>query len=195
MELTTNTTLRVSSDATDRKVWLDKGEAFFQIVHNEHHPFVIHALNFQVVDLGTEFSIRRDADRIEVMVLKGGVRIEPPEGQDQDRAVRLTAGEMAIANNHSISVSRKSTSAIADALSWRNGILVFRSAPLSEVATQFNRYNIEKIVINDPAVASLTISARLPATDVGAFARVAQNFMGLKIKQNGDEIHISRQGK
>lgn len=195
VELTTNTTIRVANGAADRKVWLDKGEAFFQIVHDDHRPFVIHALDFKVVDLGTEFSVWRDANRIEVMVLKGSVRIDPPANEDRAKAVRLTAGEMAVADNHSISVTRRSGTEMADALSWRSGILVFRGTPLGEVAAQFNRYNSEKIVIDDPDIARLTISARLPATDVGAFARVAKNFIGLKVEHSGDEIHLSRAGK
>lgn len=195
VELTTNTTVRVSAGATDRKVWLDKGEAFFRVVHDDRRPFVIHALDFKVVDLGTEFSVRRDASRIEVMVVKGSVRIDPPADVDQAKAVRLTAGEIAVADNHSISITRRSGTEMADALSWRSGILIFRGTPLGEVAAQFNRYNNEKIVIDDPDVARLTISARLPATDVDAFARVAKNFIGLKVEHSGDEIHLSRAGK
>jgi len=194
VELTTNTTVRVSTGAKDRKVWLDKGEAFFQVVHDDRRPFVIHALDFKVVDLGTEFSVRREANRIEVMVLKGRVRIDPPADEARGKAMHLTAGEMAVADNHSISITRRSESEIVDALSWRKGILVFRSAALSEVAAQFNRYNTQKIVIDDPRVADMTISARLPATDVDAFARVARNFIGLKVEQSGDEIHLSRLG-
>lgn len=195
VELTTNTTVRVSAGAMDRKVWLDKGEAFFRVVHNDRRPFVIHALDFKVVDLGTEFSVRRDANRIEVMVLKGSVRIDPPAGGDQYRPVRLIAGELAVADNHSISVTRKSGTEMADALSWRSGILVFRGTPLGEVAAQFNRYNSEKIVIDDPDVARLTISARLPATDIDAFARVAKNFIGLKVERSSNEVHLARTGK
>lgn len=195
IELTTNTTVRVSGGAKDRKVWLDKGEAFFQVVHDDRRPFVIHALDFKVVDLGTEFSVRRDANRIEVMVLKGSVRIDPPANDDRAKAVRLAAGEMAIADNHSISVTRKSGTEMADALSWRSGILVFRSTPLAEVAAQFNRYNSEKIIIDDPDVARLTISARLPATDVDAFARVAKNFIGLKVEHGSGEIRLWRAEK
>lgn len=195
VELTTNTTIRVANGAADRKVWLDKGEAFFQIVHDDHRPFVIHALDFKVVDLGTEFSVRREADRIQVMVLKGSVQIDPPQSAQDRKPIRLSAGETAVADNRSISISRKSGSQLADALSWRSGILVFRGAPLSEVAAEFNRYNTEKIVIDDPAVSRLTVSARLPATDVDAFARVARNFIGLKVEHNGDEIHLSRAGK
>jgi len=192
VELTTSTTIRVANSTAVRKVWLDKGEAFFQIVHDDHRPFVIHALDFRVVDLGTEFSVRREADRIEVMVLKGSVQIDPPQSAEDHKPVRLSAGETAVADNHSTSVSRKSGSELADALSWRNGILVFRGAPLSEVAAEFNRYNTEKIVIDDPEVSRLTVSARLPATDVDAFARVARNFIGLNVKHSGDEIHLSR---
>jgi transmembrane sensor len=194
VELTTNTTIRVASGAADRKVWLDKGEAFFQVVHDDRRPFVIHALDFKVVDLGTEFSVRREADRIQVMVLKGSVQIDPPPSDQDRKPVRLSAGETAVADNRSIFVSRKSGSQLADALSWRSGILVFRSAPLSEVAVEFNRYNTEKIVIDDPAVSRITVSARLPATDVDAFARVARNFIGLNVKHSGGEIHLSRTG-
>lgn len=194
VELTTNTTIRVANGTAGRKVWLDKGEAFFQIVHDERRPFVIHALDFKVVDLGTEFSVRREGGRIEVMVLKGSVQIDPPQSAQDREPVRLSAGETAIADNHAISVSRKTSSQLADALSWRSGILVFRGAPLSEVAAEFNRYNTEKIVIDDPAVSRLTVSARLPATDTDAFARVARNFIGLNVKHTGDEIHLSRMG-
>ncbi len=194
VELTTNTVLRVAKSGKQRNVWLDKGEAFFQVVHDDKRAFVLHALNFKVVDLGTEFSVRRDADHLEVTVLKGSVRIDPPEGQRESVPVRLVAGEVAVANNRSISVTRKSSTAISDALGWRSGILVFRRAPLSDVAAEFNRWNTEKIVIGDRTIANMTISARLPATDVDMFARMARNFMGLKVIRNGDEIRISRQG-
>ncbi len=195
MELTTNTVLRVATSSGARKVWLDKGEAFFQVVHDNDRPFELHALGFRVVDLGTEFSIRRDATRIEVAVLKGSVRVESPNSQDRNRAVRLTAGEIAIADIHGISVSNKSAVEIGDALSWRTGFLVFRRTPLTEVAAEFNRYNNDKIVVDGVQASTLTVSARLPATDVNAFARMAHDFMGLQVKTRGEEIYISRQEK
>lgn len=191
VELTTDTVLRVAKGGKQRTVWLDKGEAFFKVVHDDSRAFVLHALDFKVVDLGTEFSVRREANHLEVTVLEGSVRIDPPDGQQAP--VRLTAGEVAIADNHAISVSRKSAAAIADALGWRSGILVFRRARLGDVAAEFNRWNTEKIIVADRAVADMTISARLPATDVSVFARMAHDFMGLKIARHGDEIRISRQ--
>jgi transmembrane sensor len=193
VELTTNTVLRVARGGNQRSVWLDKGEAFFRVVHDDKRSFVLHALDFNVVDLGTEFSVRRDTGRLEVTVLKGSVSIERPNAQGQTVPVRLTAGQMAIADNHAISVRRRTSTEIADTLAWRSGILVFRRAPLSEVVAEFNRYNEEKIVIDDEKISSLTISARLSATDVSVFARMAQTFLGLKVAKSGDEIRLSRQ--
>lgn len=194
VELTTNTTIRLANGAKARKVWLDKGEAFFQIVHDERRPFVIHALGFKVVDLGTEFSVRREDNRLKVVVLEGSVEIDPPASAQARKPVRIAAGETAIADNRSITVARKSGRELADVLSWRTGILIFRRAPLAEVAAELNRYNTQKIVIDDPAVSQLTVSARLPATDVSAFARVAKNFIGLNVTEAGGEIHLSRAG-
>jgi len=193
VDLTTDTVLRVAKGEGQRSVWLDKGEAFFQVVHDGKHEFVLHALNFKVVDLGTEFSVRRDADRLDITVVKGSVRIDPPDGQGVSKPVRLTAGQAAVADNRAIVVSRKSKAAIADGLGWRNGVLVFRRTPLSEVAAEFNRWNNEKIVVGDDATAHMTVSARLSATDVDMFARMARNVLGLQVVRDADGFRISRE--
>jgi transmembrane sensor len=190
VELTTNTTIRVAANGARRKVWLDKGEAFFRVVHDEKRPFEIQASGFRVVDLGTEFAVRRDADRIAITVLKGSVSVEPSD--HAGKSIRLVAGDTARASNDTVAVSKKSAAEVADALSWRTGILVFRRAPLSAVAAEFNRYNAMQVVIDEQAVSNMTVSARLPADDVSVFARMAQNFMGLQVRRLGGEIHISR---
>jgi len=195
IELTTNTVLRVARNGNHRKAWLDKGEAFFQVVHDAKHPFELEALNFRIVDLGTEFSVRRDADRIRVAVLTGGVWLGSPGTKGGNGTVRMTAGQVAVADRNSIRVTRASVPAISDLLGWRSGVLVFRYAPMTEVAAEFNRYNTDRIVIDDPRVANMIVSARLQAKDVSAFARMAHDFMGLQVRRTANEIHISRQGQ
>jgi transmembrane sensor len=190
VDLTTDTVLRVAKGEGQRSVWLDKGEAFFQVVHDDKHEFVLHALNFKVTDLGTEFSVRRDINRLDVTVVKGSVRIDPPQGSS--RPVRLTAGQTAVADSNAIVVSRKSQAAIADALGWRNGVLVFRRTPLSEVVAEFNRWNTEKIVVGDDSTAHMTVSARLSATDVDMLARMARNVLGLQVVRDAGGFRISR---
>ena len=69
---------------------------------------------------------------------------------------------------------------------------VFRHTTLADVAAEFNRYNRQKIVIADSAAGSHVINATLPANDVGAFARMAQNFLGLSVEYRDDAVVISR---
>ncbi|HFL6955517.1 TPA: FecR domain-containing protein, partial [Stenotrophomonas maltophilia] len=77
VELNTHTELRAQVDPSLRHVWLDKGEAFFDVKPDPAHPFVIHAGDHKVVVLGTKFSVRQERERLEVAVLEGKVRVEP----------------------------------------------------------------------------------------------------------------------
>ncbi len=191
IELTTDTVLRVRTDGQHRTAWLDKGEAYFQIVHDQARPFVLHSAKLRIVDLGTEFSARQEANGTRVTVVKGSVGIERDGLQRTARLATLIPGDSALANTRSISVTRKSATEVADALGWRQGILIFRHTPLRQVVAEFSRYNHTTIRLADPSIGGLTISARLPATDVKVFARMAQNFLGLHVRQNGNEIELS----
>ena len=191
IELTTDTQLRLAGTSRHQNVWLDKGEAYFQIIHDPHREFVLHATKLRIVDLGTEFSVRRNSDRIQITVVKGSVEVESTDPQKRLGAVRLLPGEVAIASNGAINVAKKSPSQIDDSLTWRRGILVFDHMPLAKVASEFNRYNLIKIHIDGAAISTKTISARLPATDVSVFARMAQEFLGLQVTRTNTEIRIS----
>lgn len=49
--LNTATTLRISLDKNQRRVWLDRGEAFFDVVHDARRPFEIFASGHEVTVL------------------------------------------------------------------------------------------------------------------------------------------------
>jgi transmembrane sensor len=194
IELTTDTQLRLRGNAYQQNVWLDRGEAYFRVIHDPDREFVLHATKIRIVDLGTEFSVRRDSDRTQITVVSGSVRVEPADPQMQRDAIRLLPGEIAIVSNGAFKVAKVSPRQIADATSWRRGILVFDHMPLAKVASEFNRYNITKIRIEDAAISNVTISARLPATDVTVFARMAHEFLGLQVTRTATEIRISSRG-
>ena len=63
VELNTASVVRASITAQSRQVWLDKGEAYFEVAHLSGRPFVVHAGNRTITVLGSKFSVRRDADR------------------------------------------------------------------------------------------------------------------------------------
>ena len=71
-------------------------------------------------------------------------------------------------------------------------MLVFDHATLVEVASEYNRYNRTKLVIAGAEAQRLTISGTLPATDLGAFTRLATKFFNLQVEQHEGEIVVSR---
>jgi transmembrane sensor len=191
IELNTNTVLRVAAKGRNRTVWLDKGEAYFEIKHDAAHPFVVFAAGHRITDLGTKFLVRQNSNRIEVALIEGKARLDSSDAAKAQSAV-LTPGEVAVATVDRISVKRKPASALRDELGWQRGILVFRASTLAEVAAEYNRYNARKIVIADDATAARTMSATLPANDLDTFARIARNFLGLHVRETKDEIVISQ---
>ena len=64
IELNTDTVARVDVTATRRLVSLEKGEAYFEIVHDPVHPLVVLAGKQRITDLGTKFSVRANGDQI-----------------------------------------------------------------------------------------------------------------------------------
>lgn len=192
IELNTNTSIRVAFSGGQRNIWLDRGEAYFNIVHDAAHPFVVTLGDRRVIDLGTRFRIRRDSDRIEVALLEGKARFDAEIHSAQPRQTTLTPGDVVTATANSISLAKHPLRNLEIDLSWRNGMLVFEHATLGDVVNQYNRYNRTKLVIADAAVAQLTISGTLPATDIGAFTRVATKLFKLHIEQHEGEVVVSR---
>lgn len=106
IELNTDTSLRLSKDAKGRHVSLVKGEAFFEIAHDTAVPFVVEAGSYRVVDLGTQFSVRRDGGKLNVDLFEGSARFET-SGKDhfKQRSIVLVPGDAVVATADSLSVS------------------------------------------------------------------------------------------
>lgn len=192
IELNTNTVLRVAIDTKQRKVTLEQGEAYFQVVHDSKRPFVVTAGPHQVTDLGTKFLVRRDPGRFELALVDGRARFDDLSDKGQSRRAVLSPGDVIVATASSTSLVRKSTQALKSELGWRHGLLVFRKASLADVANELNRYNRQKLVIADPVTARLTIGAIVPTDGVEAFTRVAREIFGLHVENRGNQTVISR---
>jgi transmembrane sensor len=191
IELNTNSELRLEKDAQKRVVRLLRGEAFFEVRHDAAHPFVVLAQGHRVVDLGTKFVVREQKGELRVAVLEGSARLESSAKGAAEKAAVLMPGDVALASKGTIKVQKEHVDTLQTQLGWRRGVLVFHHAALAEVAAEYNRYNDRKIVISDPEIAKLTISATLPTNDVDGFARMAQNFLGLNVRTSTDKILIT----
>jgi transmembrane sensor len=192
VELNTDSVLRVSTNADRRTVILDKGEAYFEIKHNAAHPFTAIVGNHRVTDIGTKFLVRHDGHNMEVSVVEGSVSFGEADARMQTQPLLLTSGDSVVATASSMIVTKKTPQKLANELSWRSGVLVFKYTTLADAVAEFNRYNREKLIVADSAVARLTVVGTFPTNGVSEFTDAAQAIFGLRIEKRGNDVVISR---
>lgn len=190
--LNTNTRLRARLAAARRTVWLDKGEAYFDVTHDASRPFVVEAGTRRVTVLGTRFSVRRDDNgQVLVTVADGRVQVSPTSGAAAPPAI-ITRNDSLIASGDQVQVSHNTEQQTASRLSWRQGRLVLDQMTLAQAVQEFNRYNKRQLVVTDPVAAQLRIGGSFNVDNIDGFARLLQQGMALKVDSNGDTIKIHR---
>jgi transmembrane sensor len=192
IELNTQTILRAPSTGMARTVQLEKGEAYFEIVHDASHPFTVVAGDRRIVDLGTKFLVRRDGERLQVSLIEGRARIDLGNGGVKTQSAILLPGDVVVASGDNFVVNRQAVADLNDEMSWRSGLLVFNHTTLAEAARQFNRYNRKQLLVTDPSIARSEIFGTFHANNIALFARVAEETFGLHVKDQGDSIVLAR---
>jgi len=191
LELNTNTRVHATVTASRRIVTLDAGEAYFDVVHDANRPFVVYAGNRRITDLGTKFSVFRNGDDVRVTVREGRVKVEILGQGSAAVPVVADGGHEVVTKGNETLILAKPDTEIANDLSWRNGILVFRDQPLAEAAEQFNRYNARQIVVEGNA-RRIRIGGSFRADNVDVFVLLLHRGFGLSVNDQGDRITVSR---
>ena len=190
IELNTNTLIHTSMLPGTRTVKLDRGQAYFEVVHDAHRPFVVIAGNRRITDLGTKFSVFRDGDRVEVVVKEGQVRVDLITPGSADAPVVAERNTVVIARNTETLVVAKPQQEINNEMLWRSGMLVFNQESLADVAEEINRYNVRKIEVVGPA-RNIRIGGSFRADNIDVFKQLLKDGFGLKVVDTDDKITIS----
>lgn len=194
LTLNTDSSLRTAIGTGTREVWLDKGEAFFEVAKDARHPFVVHAGRQRITVLGTRFAVRRvgpagDAanEKVSVTVEEGRVQVEAAGGS----STVLARDETALVRDDDILISRQTAAKTGARLSWLKGKLVFDQTSLADAAAEFNRYGPRRLVIADAAAARIQIGGVFEVENAEAFARLLQVGFGLHVEIGEREIRVS----
>lgn len=143
----------------ERHVEMSDAEAVFDVAHDPRRPFVIHVGDREVKVVGTEFNLRRRDGRTVLTVRRGVVEVRPSDSPETSPA-RVVAGQQLV-HRDGKPVSKVSEVAPDAAFAWTTGQLVYRNAPLSQVAGDLSRQLAVPIRIDDPSTANLRITGVL----------------------------------
>ena len=120
----------------DKRVVKLEGEAYFDVTHDEQHPFIVHTEQLNVKVLGTGFN---------VMAYKGDARTEVTlvHGKEDVKSKNiseiLTPSRQFVMNNDTREYEVRSVN-VNTYVDWKNGILNFDAMPLEELGEKVSRW-------------------------------------------------------
>lgn len=159
VELNAGTRLSVTLARDSRRVTLDEGQAVFDVIHDERRPFVIAAGDRTVIDVGTQFDVRRRDGKLSVTVAHGAVEVRPAAGV-QGQAYRLHPGQR-LDHVEGERLAMVAPAQADEVLGWRAGRLVYRGQTLADVVADLNQQFPAQIRIEDEQLARTPISGVL----------------------------------
>ncbi len=212
VRLNTDSRLELAYSATERRVRLTRGEAFFSVAKNAVRPFFVEANGVAVRAVGTAFNIRLHADAVEVHVTEGRVRVadtargesligaRSPEISAGDQPL-LVAGERAVVAappmpgeaRSPVLADRVAGPDLARVLAWQERRLEFVTTPLAEIVAEFNRYNRRQLIVDGAELAAQRFGGSFRADQPDTLVRLLETRFGLRAERRRDET-ILRSG-
>jgi transmembrane sensor len=142
----------------NRSIHLEKGEVFFNVVHDQSRPFVIDVDKISVLVVGTSFNIKHLKSQTEVIVETGIVKVSL--GNDH---INLLKGEKAIIKNYADKLTKvPNTDQLYNY--YRSKEFIANNTPLWKMVELLNEEYDANIIINDPAINNLTLNTTLKTT-------------------------------
>jgi transmembrane sensor len=201
IHLNTQSALDVVITQEKREFTLLSGEAMFEVAKDPNRPFRVRAGSAIVEAIGTEFNVYRRQTSTTVTVIQGKVSVASADRSSEalqeagntaiDVSIVLSDGEEAQVYK-SGEVTRIEKTDLEKNVAWRNRRLVFRADSLADVASEFNRYNQQKIFIEFPDSSARQITGTFDATDPESFIEFLSRNPAIDVVRDGDRIVITQ---
>lgn len=186
---------------TERRIRLDRGEAFFTVTREPGRPFIVEAGQVDVRAVGTAFNVRLGGSHLDVIVTSGTVAlaastpaVAAPAGPDAPAGIAVLQANQRLnlpleASAPPAAVEAIARSEIQRRLSWQHGLMNFRDESLESIVAELNRINATQIVLRDDALASTRFSGTIRSDNVAGFVRLLETAFGAETERStGSEV-------
>lgn len=194
LRLDTATRVEVAYHRDRREVRLLDGQAFFSVQADAARPFQVRAGPVRVTVVGTRFSVRHTPgqpgqDGVQVAVEQGQVRVARDPAAGDPGALLLTAGQSLdtdAAGRFGLLVNLPGS----PVATWREQRLSFLDIPLAQALAELERYADTGLVVRDPAVAALRLTATVDPFQPAALRRALPRILPVRLQQQGAHTEV-----
>lgn len=201
-----DTALTATLRTHSRTIVLKTGEAYFHVKWDPARPFTVHVGRNTITDLGTSFDVRYVDSGIVVSIAEGVVRVTTPLAHKRScakssptspssrlLAFRLTARQR-LALEPFDTTPRISLIDPKWVGSWLQGRLHYLDEPLGSVVADLDRYSTRRIIVADPRIAQLRVTAVVSVHAIDAWvASLSAAFPVQVVRRADSEVIEPRQ--
>lgn len=199
------------NSAATREVTLT-GEAFFEVVHDAAHPFVVHTNDMDIRDIGTSFEIKSyPGDRnFEATLIEGAIEIINPK--EPERKILLKPKEKIIiplkdslqeikrtgttdadeSTLYTIAKIKPMPSGVFPETSWVQNQLAFDNEPFEELALKMERWYNVKIYFTDTGIAHTRFSGIIKNETIDQAFQAMQFSVPFSYLMKNNEVWIGK---
>jgi transmembrane sensor len=176
--LDTDTRIKVSFSEGARFVDLQRGRANFRVAPDARRAFVVEAAAKRIVTGRTIFDVRRDGERVSVVLIQGKASVDGAE---------IQAGQRLIAAQSQAAVDKPN---LTQVLAWQTGQAIFDNQTLAEAVAEMNRYSTVKLKIADRNIAALRMSGVYRVGDNAAFAHSVAKLLPIEVRAGAGSVDL-----
>lgn len=163
-----------------------KGEAYFEVVHNEKEPFVITIGDVSIQDIGTAFNVKAipGSRRIEVFVEEGEVSFYTTNNP----GVKLVKGQKAVYDIDAKSFVMNDVDPTENTASYHSKQFYFKESTLLEVLAQINTVYESNISLADEKMGNCRLSVEFHNEDLEVILSIIAETLDMQVEQTGGAI-------
>lgn len=190
-------------NAQTREVSLS-GEAYFDVVHNETQPFVVHTAGVDIRDVGTVFTVKAypHEKNIETTLLEGSVEVTDHRYQQKkfllqpNEKLTIYVGEVSSISpkdtvQFKIAAPAKNNHGLLAETAWIDNKLVFNNEHFHELAGRMERWYNVQFHFEDERVAMIPFSGTIENETLEQALQAMQFSTPFHYRLAGNEVWIT----
>ncbi|MGS2722486.1 FecR family protein [Porticoccus sp. GXU_MW_L64] len=193
IELGADSRIQLAYSDTERKVFLVKGEASFDVAKDPDKPFIVSAGAGQYMALGTVFNVELTSNHSTLTVVEGVVQARL---RDTNDAAYDGTNFPRLVANESVTVTADGTVGdvhkvdASSMIAWQKGQLVFVDQPFQEVFERLNRYRETPVVIADE-LKQLRYTGSVHKDNMDSMISLLPEVFPVRVVNNPDGVYLT----
>lgn len=172
-----------------REVFLN-GEAYFSVTHQSNNQkFIVKTLrNFEVVVLGTEFSVFSRNRGGKIILNKGKIKINYQKAKSK-KTLHMNPGDI-VAFDEKNQISKRKLSGSQNQSSWKEKRFIFQETPFTDIALLlYETYGLEVYI--DSTLKQQKLMGSFRAENADEFIEAISELLDIQFYRDGNKIRFT----